>query len=286
MRVGAVREIWRYPVKSMGGEPLSACTPLPRVGIPGDRGWAVRDEEIGEIRSAKKIPDLIRCRARYLEEPQGTAVPPAEITLPDGTAIRTDDADASARVSQLTGRALTLCSRRPAEDLDHYRRKQVITDVEREIREASALLPEEPLPDLSEVDPTLFEFVSPPGTYFDAFELHLLTTASLEELARLAPASRIDVRRFRPNLLVEPTGGRHGFPEIDWCKREIRIGAARLRVIMPVMRCAMTTWAQGDLPKDPSIMRPIVRHMQQNLGIGLSVIESGSIRIGDPVELL
>ena len=82
MIVGHVKEIWRYPVKSMAGGQLKDCRVTER-GIPGDRGWALRDEEAKEIRGAKNFPVLMQCSARYLEEPNGGAVPQAEITLPD-----------------------------------------------------------------------------------------------------------------------------------------------------------------------------------------------------------
>ena len=46
--VGTVREIWRYPVKSMAGEILESCE-VGAAGIVGDRGWALRDDRAGEI---------------------------------------------------------------------------------------------------------------------------------------------------------------------------------------------------------------------------------------------
>ncbi|MCH8283333.1 MAG: alcohol dehydrogenase catalytic domain-containing protein [Chloroflexi bacterium] len=82
MRVGTVKQIWRYPVKSMGGETVQDCQVGER-GLGGDRGWALRDETAGEIRGAKKLPELLECTARYLDAPSGESVPPVEITLPD-----------------------------------------------------------------------------------------------------------------------------------------------------------------------------------------------------------
>ncbi len=83
--VGTVTELWRYPVKSMAGEPLERCLIGPR-GVIGDRGWALRDEKAREIRGAKKLPaSLLRCRPTYLGEPSLDEVPPVEITFPDGT---------------------------------------------------------------------------------------------------------------------------------------------------------------------------------------------------------
>ena len=101
--VGRVLELWRYPVKSMGGESLKSGQ-LGGGGVHGDRGWALRDEQAGEIRGAKKLPDLLRCTARYLSEPTETTVPPAEITLPDGACMRSDDSGTALRLSELLGR--------------------------------------------------------------------------------------------------------------------------------------------------------------------------------------
>ena len=88
---GILQEIWRYPVKSMRGEQLDQSEIGPG-GIPGDRGWAVRDEKIGEIRGAKHLRKLLLCAARYVQEPAGQGdAPDVEIRLPDGRLIRTDD---------------------------------------------------------------------------------------------------------------------------------------------------------------------------------------------------
>ena len=66
MRIGGVDEIWRYPVKSMAGERLPGTAVGPQ-GLTGDRGWAVRDEERGGIRGAKKIPELMVLGSHMLE---------------------------------------------------------------------------------------------------------------------------------------------------------------------------------------------------------------------------
>lgn len=62
--IGAVKEIWRYPVKSMAGECLNRAN-VGALGIHGDRGWAIRDEKAGEIRNARKLPALLHCVAVY-----------------------------------------------------------------------------------------------------------------------------------------------------------------------------------------------------------------------------
>jgi uncharacterized protein YcbX len=286
MVVGRVGQIWRHPVKSMGGERLAEAR-LGERGIPGDRGWAVRDETRGGIRGAKKIPALMRCRARYAAEP-GEGPPPApEITLPDGATLWADAADAGPRLSGALGTKVTLWPLLPATELDHYRRGAPDhADVATELRAMFGRLPDEPLPNLSLFPPDLFQYESPPGTYFDAFPLLLLTDASLRRLQALAPDSAVDVRRFRPNLLIESAAGAAGFPEIGWAGRRLRVGGAELSVTIPCPRCVMITHGFDDLPRDPGLMRTVVRDADQNVGVYAAIETPGPVRLGDEVELL
>jgi uncharacterized protein YcbX len=284
--IGTVQEIWRYPVKSMVGERLERTTIASR-GLPGDRGWALRDEAAGEIRGGKKLPALMRCTARYLLEPGEGDVPPAQITFPDGSSVTTEDPDVSGRLSAFLGRTVTIWPLQPAEDRDHYRRglpdKPDLMD---ELRDVFGRLPDEPLPDLSVFPQELFEFTGPLGTHFDAFPLHLLTTASLAALGADAPAERFDRRRFRPNLLIASSADERGLIEAGWSGKSLRVGEAVVHVEMPCVRCSMTTQAQPDLPKDPLVLRAIVREGDQNLGAYATVTKPGRVAVGDVVELL
>jgi len=285
--VGRVIELWRYPVKSMGGESL-AIGHLGALGMPGDRGWALRDEAAGEIRGAKKMPILMRCRARYDREPvAGEAPPPVTMTLPDGAVLHSAEPDVAGRLSALTGRNVSLWPLQPPERREHYRRGLPDhADMETELRDIFGRLPEEPLPDLSTLPPEIFEYTSPLGTYFDAFPLHLLTTASLCALEAKTPGSRFDVRRFRPNVLIDSGDGVEGLVEIGWSGKRLRIGAATLSITMPAMRCSMTTHAVAELPKDTAVLRTIVRDADQNLGVYATVEHGGAVRVGDSVEVL
>ena len=309
MIVGRVREVWRYPVKSMAGERLESSGVGAR-GLYGDRGWALRDEEAGEIRGAKISPALMLCGARYRERPAEDGAPPrADITLPDGTLTATDAPDVNERLSELLGRRVTLWPLRPASDRAHYRRAipaarlvgflsrshsfrrlalgaMRVAGRDRELREDFGREPGEPLPDLSALPAEIFEFTSPPGTYFDAFPVHLLTTASLAALARLNPDSAWDARRFRPNLLVETAEGVEGLVESGWAGRSLRVGGLTLKCEMPTPRCSMTIQAQAGLPKDPRVLRTIVNKAGQNLGVYANVAAPGLVSAGDEVELL
>ena len=278
IRVG---EIWRYPVKSMGGERIDSCT-LGALGIPGDRGWALRDEPSGEIRGAKKLPDLMHCRARYTSEPGDGEIPQVLIETPEGD-FRSDDEDVGSRLSGFLGREVSLWPRQPAANEDHYRRRPPDDpDFEKELRSIFGRTPDEPLPDLGGFPAEIMEFVSPLGTYFDAFPLHLLTTSSLRSLGISNPKARFDGRRFRPNFVLETD--EEGLVEAGWAGRPFRLGEALVRVEMPTVRCIMTTLPQGDLEKDPSVLRTIVAEAEQNVGVYATVVSAGRVSVGDLLE--
>lgn len=285
MSIGRVAELWRYPVKSMAGESRREVS-LTSFGIPGDRGWAVRDEQRAAIVGGKKLAGLMRCSARYLEEPREQSSAPAEITLPDGSTLHTGDPDVSARLSAALERTVTLWPLLSADARDHFRRGMPDNpDLEAELRSIFGRTPDEPLPDLSVFPPELFEFESLPGTYFDAFPLLLVTRASLSSLQSLATTSTIDVRRFRPNLVLETENG-DGFPESAWIGRSLRVGSAVVEVLIDCPRCVMITHEFDDLRREPEIMRTLVREHGGNFGVYARVAEAGTVRCGDSIEIL
>lgn len=125
------------------------------------------------------------------------------------------------------------------------------------------------------------EEAMPPGTFFDLAVLHVLTTSTLDALRELNPRSRFEPRRFRPNLIID-TGGQKGFVENDWIGKTIAIGPeVRIQVTRPCLRCVMTTLSQGDLPKDPEILKTAARHNEIRVGAYASVVQTGTIRVGD-----
>jgi uncharacterized protein YcbX len=269
----------------MGGEALDEVE-LGAGGVPGDRAWAVRDEVRGGIRGAKKLPGLMHLRARYDKPPAAEGSSPAEITLPDGSTLGTGDPDAAERLSQAIDHPVTLWPLLPAEALDHYRRgAPTHEDLEQELRSIFGRLPHELLPDLSIFPPELLEYESPPGTYFDAFPLLILSSASLRSMGKRAPGSAFDARRFRPNLLVSQTEADDPFPEQAWRGCRLEIGNAILRVTVECPRCVVTTRGFEDLAEDPGVMRALVRETGGNLGVYARVETPGRIRLGDPIRL-
>lgn len=276
-----VAQLWQHPVKSMIGTSV-ATAELGPDGMVGDRTWAVRDEVRGGIRGAKKIGGLMRLAARYVGDHTG----PVEIELPDGTVVRSDDPDVEARVSAAIDQPITLWPLQPADDLDHYRRGGPDSDdILVELRAVFGREDDEPLPDLSIFPPVIMEFESPPGTYLDAFPLLVMSTSALRSLQDALPDSTVDVRRFRPNIVID-TGDQPGHPEFDWVGGQITIGDVVLDIIEACPRCVMVTReVTPDVPADRAVLRHIVRDLGQNVGVYAAVSTSGTISVGDPVSV-
>ena len=308
MIVGTIKEIWRYPVKSMAGQRLENCT-IGSLGIPGDRGWALRDETTKEITNGKRIPLLMKCAARYVSEPSNGDIPTVQITFPDGTELQSNDPSINSRLSEVFKKNVTLWPRQPATNKEHYRRRSAsarlmapllrtsafrsmlpqltkLPGLSDQLRGLFSRMPNEPVPDISLLPAEVLEFTSPLGTYFDAYSVNLLTTASLKRMATFNPAAMWDVRRFRPNFLIETADGVEDLLESTGAGKTLRLGTVELKAEIPCARCGMTTHAQDGLPKDPSVLRSIVKDADQNLGLYASVSRPGEVKIGDRVEVI
>lgn len=281
-----VTQLWRYPVKSMIGETVDAVD-VDDFGVVGDRMWAVRDLERGGIRGAKKIGSLMQFAAHDLGDGD------VDITLPDGAVVRTNDADLDKRISEALDHPVRLERLRPASDAEHFRRGQPESDdMMVELRGIFGREDDEPLPDFSVFPPELVEFESPPGAYHDAFPLLVMTEAALSSLAKALPDSAIDVRRFRPSIMIgtpgeEGVGAGLGHPEFDWIGRTARIGSAVVTFNAACPRCVMVTREIDDsLPVDRGVLRHIVRELDQNVGVYGIITTPGVIRVGDPLEFI
>ena len=271
-------EIHRYPVKSMLGETPSEVIVSER-GIQGDRAWATRDEVRGGIRGAKKLPQLMLFGARSLD---GNT---SEITAPDGSTCLTSSNEMNHWLSEKLDHSVTLWPLLPPDNLEHYRRGAPDSeDFEQELREIFGRTPDEPLPDLSAFAEVI-EFESPPGTYFDAFPIMLMTQQSLDTMSQAAPNSAFDEKRFRANFILDVGSSTYRFPEQAWIGKELHIGEVVLKVIDTCPRCSMTTHATDTLPRDTDIMRHLVTTAEGNLGVYAKVVRGGIIAQGQTVTV-
>jgi uncharacterized protein YcbX len=269
VELGSVVSLRRYPVKSMLGEELNAVEVADR-GLLGDRAYALIDGADGKAATAKnprKWPRLFEFRAAFTGSVRpGAAAAPVRIELPDGTTVSSDRSDLNQVLSNALGREVSLRAAR-----------------------SGAVGAEEYWPDMEGLEhrDTVTDFTLPEGTFFDAAMVHLLTTATLDRLRELYPEGRFEARRFRPNVVVELASGEKDFAENAWVGHTVTIGEeVRVSITAPCGRCVMTTLAQGDLPKDPGILRTAARHNKVNVGVYGAVARGGTVRRGDPVRLL
>ncbi len=90
-----VLELWRYPIKSIGGERLDRAD-VGEHGIVGDRGWGLVDEATGNVLTARREPRLLMATCRVVDGAPVT-------TTDDGRELRT-----SADYTEWLGRPVRL----------------------------------------------------------------------------------------------------------------------------------------------------------------------------------
>jgi len=275
-----IKSIWRYPIKSMAGESLKESM-LSQRGLVGDRSYALHDGR--SICSAKKYAQLMNYSVQYDSEPDGINIPPVTLEI-GNTAVNSEDSNLNELLTREIGTKVTLDKLRLDDNLEYYRRSKEQQPIE-EIRNVLGLEEGEAFPDFSEFPDSSFEFSTPPGTFFDAYPLLILTTNSLNRLQQLTKGTVIDERRFRPNLLIDADELEVSFIEELWRDQFLEIGDTIIKLTLPCPRCVMTTIAFQDLKKAPQIMRTLVQENHHKLGIYGEVIKPGKIQIGDRAHL-
>jgi hypothetical protein len=251
----------------MLGEELNA-TEVTERGLVGDRAYALIDISTGKVASAKnprKWAKLFDFRATFVEPPgSDQSMSPVRITLPSGASINSGQSDVDQILSQALGRDVKLASPAPkTPSLEEY------------------------WPDMDGLAhrETVTEEAMPPETFFDLAAIHLVTTATIDRLRELYPQGRFEVRRFRPNIVVEATAGETKFVEDSWIGRTLAIGEeVRLSITGPCPRCVMTTLPQGDLPRDTGILRTAASHNEVSVGVYAAVVRRGRICRGNIVR--
>lgn len=277
-----VSSLHRYPVKSCGGQDLDEARVEP-LGLAGDHRWMVATAT-GLMVSARECPALLavgvdlgpdgavtlRAPGR---EPFTVAVPdpaPTEDQRPvDLWGTATSGTDAGTAASEWLGDLLDAA---PGEllllHLDDPARRPVD-------------------PRYADADDRV--------NFADGFPLHLTTDRSLTALNHLiddgprADEGPLPMSRFRPNLVVS---GAEAWEEDTW--RRIRVGtgddAVEFRMPKGCARCVMTATdpASGELGREP--LATLVRHRRWDgkswFGMNLIPDAPGTVRIGDPVEVL
>ncbi|MGW6915987.1 MOSC domain-containing protein [Kitasatospora sp. NPDC054939] len=231
--IGVIEQLWRYPVKSTGGEQLDSVEVEVR-GLAGDRLYAVRDSA-GKLGSGKntrrfrRMDGLLRLSSRL-----GRRLDGPELFDPLGRAV----ADPTA--------FLRAYLQRP--DVELAREDAV--------------------------------------SHFDQLPVSVLTTATLDWVREAAPSAVVDVRRFRPNVLLRTPPGTPPFTEDGWFGREGHSPSGiRLAFRRASERCAMTTAPQPGLPHAPEILKAVVHAHDGFLDALAEVSAPGRLTVGDELTL-
>jgi uncharacterized protein len=293
MTIGQVAQLWRYPVKSLGGQQVELAEFGAR-GVLGDRLWAVRDLERDVTASARRLPLLLTATARYCDPVPSDAgpgnVPEVEITFPDGTVMTSSDHEVHAKLSELVGRDVRLTALPPVEDtsLQRLSREERAHVSVASLRTDFGVVEGEKLPDASVVPVadlvTLARYSTPPGMFVDLGPVHVLSETSLATIgAELG--SDLDARRFRPNVLLALDNPDEDFPESEWIGARLALGDVVLDVTMPTIRCVVPSRAQPGLEVDRRITRAVAARAQRCLGVYCDVNSGGRVRIGDHVAV-
>jgi len=244
--------LWRYPVKSLQGEPVDAAR-MEEDGVLGDRRWGIRDQRTNRILTARRRPELLGAAASYDgDEPV--------ITLPDGRTVVGPGEKTDRLLSEWLASPVSLVT-----SVGDAGRAEFFEDA------------------TDDTSPAI-EWTMPEGRYVDAAAVLLLTTASLRTAAALHPNGVWDPRRFRPNLLVELEG--EGWIEDAWIGRPLQIGTATLVPIEPCTRCTMVTRPQPGLDADVDVFRTLARHHHGQFGVWSDVRTPGGLSVGDRMSVL
>jgi hypothetical protein len=251
--------------------------------------WAT--ERLVSAKRPKRYGALLDCQARFLSAPtEQTPSPPIEVTFPDGSVVRDDEAELTRRTTELLGREVRLLASAP----DGLALEELWPKLEGfgpdALADAMQLEPPDSAGDRIVGVPVA---MAAPGTMLDLAALHVLATSTLATLAAEHPDGDWDPRRMRPNILIEddddePTN------EDDWLGCDLHIGdEVVIHVVGPTPRCVMTTLAQPGLPRDPDVLRAIAAVGRKQLGaVGqfacagsyAEVVHPGVVCLGDDVR--
>ena len=237
--LGYVRELVRYPVKSMAGTAVEAAY-LGWHGLAGDRRFAFRrvgDESGFPWLQASRLAELLLYHPVGLDERTGEPLP-THVRTPDGTQMELRSADLQSEIAQRFGSSVELMKIRSG--------------------------------------------------IFDDAPISVIGMCTIGGIGGKA-GMELDRRRFRANIVLE-TRDTELFLEDRWIGGTLLFGDSEPRpavsVTMRDVRCMMINLDPDTAVQDPRVLKTVVRLNSNNAGVYGTVVQTGTIRVGDSVTLV
>lgn len=216
------------PVKGTRHQTYDAVE-LDEDGAVGDRGFCLVDVERRRVLKTVQNPTLIAVTAML----EGRRL---DVVLPDGVAASAEPSPTGETVTcDYWGRAVELAL------LDGPHGALFSQHLGRDVRLAAA----------------------PRGGVIFGDAVTVLGTASLRDLAERAgdPGLVAQASRFRPTLVVETD---EPYAEERWLGQELRVGGVRLRVGVPIPRCAVIDLDPASGVRDLPVLKALASYRPLN----------------------
>ena len=275
MTTYSISELWRYPVKSMGGERVESLE-LRTSAVVGDRRWAVRSAETGKIASAKRprpYGQLLSWSART--QADGGLV----VVSPGGREYTVGSSELDAALTEALGEPVRLVEVEEGRDETY-----------------GSEWPEIPGTVLSDVEVDLpIAAVTEKTSFVDASAVHIIVNQSMAHLASLLDGVKLGVERFRPNVVLDAhdDAGSGEFADLAWKDLDVKIGDVELRIGDATPRCVMTTLALPGYEQAKSVLQVLAATARKEFdygafacfGTNAEVTAAGTIRVGDTLTI-
>jgi uncharacterized protein len=259
--IGTVESLWRYPVKSMRGEELDEMF-AGYSGVYGDRLFAFRSSASPKgfpYLTGREQREMLRYRPRF-RHPDKAARPinltEAESLPPGVNPVSADPAELMVDVETPAGESVAIDD------------PGLIDMLRAGIDEKHQLT-----------------LLRSDRAMTDCRPLSLFAVQSARKLGE-ETGTTVDKRRFRANVYLDLTSS-DGFAEDEFVGRSVRIGP---KVVVSILerdpRCMMITLDPETGAIAPALLKKVAQAHDGMAGVYGAVLVEGTLRKGDPVELL
>lgn len=237
--IGQIRELVRYPIKSMAGIPTESAF-LGWHGLAGDRRFAF--QRLGDVGGfpwvrASRLPELLLYHPTGLDESSGEPVP-THVRTPAGSLLELSSEELAREIAERCGNGVQLMKLRHG--------------------------------------------------IFDDASISLISRATIAWIGREAGMD-LDDRRFRANILLD-TSNPEPFEENGWVAGRLVFGESEPRPAVSVTlrdkRCKVINMDPDTGTQDPRVMQAVMQLNTNYAGVYGTVVQTGTIRVGDPVSLV